>query len=123
MDRADARRRRGCRSGIAQALALDRNFAESHGGLAVVAVLQGREEEARASLKRALRLDPQAMSAQYAEMLLLQRAGKQEEARRILDAFLSRPAAGGDVPFRDLVAKHISYLRARGAIASNAVLH
>jgi tetratricopeptide (TPR) repeat protein len=108
---------------FAQALALDRNFAESHGGLAVVAILQGREEEARASLKRALRLDPQTMSAQYAEMLLLQRAGKQEEARRILDAFLSRPAAGGDVPFRDLVAKHVNYLRTRGTIAPNAVLH
>jgi tetratricopeptide (TPR) repeat protein len=108
---------------FAQAMTLDRNFAESHGGLAVVAVLQGREADARASLERALRLNRHALSARYADMLLLQRAGKHEEARRILDAILSQRAVGSDVQLRELVTKHISYLRTRGTIAPNAVLH
>ena len=45
------------------AMALDRNFGETHGGLAVVLALQGRREEAKLSIERALRLDPQSLSA------------------------------------------------------------
>jgi Flp pilus assembly protein TadD len=52
------------------ALALDRNFGESHGGLAVVHALQGNQSEAEEGVQRALRLDPQSLSARYAEMVL-----------------------------------------------------
>ncbi|HET9446059.1 MAG TPA: tetratricopeptide repeat protein, partial [Steroidobacteraceae bacterium] len=37
-----------------RALTLDRNFGETHGGLAVVAAMQGRKDEARDCIKRAL---------------------------------------------------------------------
>lgn len=104
-----------------RALLLDRNFGETHGGLAVVAALQGREADARGSIKRALRLDGQSMAAQYAEMLLLQRAGKHEQARTVLDAFMARPVAGSDLQFRDLVGLHSKYLRAReGSVSGNS---
>jgi Flp pilus assembly protein TadD len=93
-----------------RALAVDRTFGESHGGLAVIAVLQGQELNARTSIKRALRLDPQSMSAQYAQMLLLQSHGATEEARGILEAVLSRPLSGSDMQYRDLVAAHVKYL-------------
>jgi tetratricopeptide (TPR) repeat protein len=53
-----------------KALALDRNFGESHGGLAVVSALQGKKAEAEEAVQRALRLDPQGLSARYAEMVL-----------------------------------------------------
>lgn len=106
-----------------RAMALDRNFGETHGGLAVIAALQGREDDARASIKRALRLG-QSMSAVYAEMLLLQRHGKNEEARAVLDAFLARPVAASNVQFRDLVTAHMRYLQARaGADPASVVLH
>ncbi len=41
---------------------LDRNFAESHGGLAVIAVLEGRHHDAEQEIKIALKLDPQCYS-------------------------------------------------------------
>ncbi|NRR31449.1 tetratricopeptide repeat protein [Oxalobacteraceae bacterium] len=59
-----------------QALALDRNFGDSHGGLAVVQAMQGARELAEASIARALGLDPQSLSARYAQMVL---AGQTED--------------------------------------------
>lgn len=53
-----------------KALALDRNFGESHGGLAVVSALQGKKSEAEEGVQRALRLDPDGLSARYAQMVL-----------------------------------------------------
>jgi Tfp pilus assembly protein PilF len=100
----------GAATAFEQALALDRNFGETHGGLAVIAALQGRHEEARESIKRALRLDRQAMSAQYAEMLLLQYGSQHKQAREVLDAFLNRPVARSDMQYRDLVNLHMKYL-------------
>lgn len=51
-------------------MALDRNYGESHGGVAVVAALLGRNSDAKASIQRALRLDPESLSAKYAQMVL-----------------------------------------------------
>jgi len=85
-----------------RALAQDRSFGQTHGGLAVCAALQGRESEARVGIKRALHLDPQSMSACYAQILLMQRAGQHEEARRILDAV--PPSA----PSQTKVADHLA---------------
>ncbi len=60
----------GARANLDTALALDRNFAEIHGGLAVVPAMQGQEGEARQSIERAMRLDGTSVSAQYARALL-----------------------------------------------------
>ena len=67
-----------------QSLALNRNFAETHGGLAVVAALQGHDIEARASIKRALRLDQRSLAARFAQLLLLKREGRETEADALL---------------------------------------
>lgn len=61
------------------ALALDRNFGESHGGVAVVAALKGERSAAEAAAERALRLDPQGLSARYAQMVL---SGETADAER-----------------------------------------
>lgn len=53
-----------------QALELDRNFGETHGGIAVVAAMQGKQYSAEESIKRALKLDPTGLSAKYAQMVL-----------------------------------------------------
>jgi Flp pilus assembly protein TadD len=107
-----------------RALVLDRNFGETHGGLAVIACLQGREADARGSIKRATRLDPQGLSAQYARMLLLQRHGRQKEAQDLLEAVMARPVARSDMQYRDLVAAHMRFLRAAaGQNSEPSVLH
>lgn len=59
---------------------LDRNFADSHGGLALIHALKGRSEEAEQAVKRALRLNPQCVTAHYAKTLLLADAGQFNEA-------------------------------------------
>ncbi len=66
-----------------KALELDRNFGETHGGLAVVAALQGHKQQAEASITRALRLDKECLSARYAEMLLSGVALDQERFQKI----------------------------------------
>jgi tetratricopeptide (TPR) repeat protein len=104
----------GAQAAFERALALDRNFGETHGGLAVVAALQNREEEARQSARRALRLDPLSLSAKYAEMLLLKRAGRHDDARAVLESVLSRQAGRGGLQYRDLVIQQLQSLQARG---------
>lgn len=52
------------------ALEMDRNFAESHGGMAVVLALKQRTQEARQHAERAIGLDKNNMSGRYAEALL-----------------------------------------------------
>ncbi len=107
-----------------QALGLDRNFGETHGGVAVIAALQGREVEAGASIRRAQRLNPQGLSSQYAEMLLLKRHGENDAAQAVFDAFLASTVPGAGIQYRDLVATHMKSLAMRAADRPNgATLH
>lgn len=68
-----------------KALLIDRNFAESHGGIAVVDAMRDREETARKSIRRARGLDPNNLSARFAESILLRKDGKISEADAIID--------------------------------------
>jgi tetratricopeptide (TPR) repeat protein len=63
---------------------LDRNFADSHGGLALIHALRGRREEAELAIKRALRLNPECPTALYARTLLLEDSGQGDEAMKLL---------------------------------------
>jgi tetratricopeptide (TPR) repeat protein len=94
-----------------QALAIDRNFGETHGGLAVVAAMRGDVDEARLAVKRALRLDHDSLSARYAEMILLEGAGEKTAARATLEQVLARPAARGELTYRDLVVRQMMRIR------------
>ena len=58
------------RASLDQAMALDRNFAETHGALAVVDALEGHREAAQAGIERASRLDRNSMSWAYAQAVL-----------------------------------------------------
>ena len=69
---------------LQHALGLDRNFAESHGGLAAIAALRGRHAEAERGIETALRLNPGCLSAQFARSVLTSHAGDPAEARRII---------------------------------------
>lgn len=65
----------GAREAFTKALELNRNFGETHGGLAVVAALEGRVKDAEHSMRLALRLDPGSFAGRFAQSLLLSRAG------------------------------------------------
>ncbi len=53
-----------------QAVERDRNFSESHGGLAAIQARLGRREESLASIERARRLDGNGLSQRYAQLVL-----------------------------------------------------
>ena len=83
------------REALLKAYELDRNFGETHGGLAVVDIMDGLEEEGRFGIRRALKLNPDSLSASYAQMLLLQRQGKQEEARQVVEHVMAQTSPDG----------------------------
>lgn len=80
------------RSSLDRAMELDRNFAETHGALAVVDALEGHREAALAGIERASRLDRNSMAWHYAEAVL---AGAHRDAAtmraRVDDLMATRP--------------------------------
>ena len=74
-----------------KALLIDRNFAESHGGAAVVDALRDQVDSAQKSIRRARGLDPNNLSARFAESILLNKDGKTDEADAIIgDLFATK---------------------------------
>lgn len=81
-------------------------FSEAHGGLAAVLAMRGESEQARQSIKRARRLDRTSFGAVFAISLLMQAAGKENQAGEILGRmFLQRPREGG-MRLIDAIQKH-----------------
>ena len=74
---------RGATEAFGAALALDRNFGESHGAMAVIAAHQRQRAVAETSIKTALRLDATCLSARYAQMVLSGEAAEPERFKSI----------------------------------------
>jgi tetratricopeptide (TPR) repeat protein len=72
------------------ALDIDHNFAEAHGGLAVALALQARVDEAREAIKRARGLDPHGFGAVFAQTVILKIQGKDKIATDILAGLLQQ---------------------------------
>lgn len=66
------------------ALEMDRNFSETHGGLAAIAALKGDADATKRHIEIADRLDPACLSARYAEAVLKGHAGEPDAARSLL---------------------------------------
>lgn len=60
----------GAAQAFQTALDLDRNFGESHGAMAVILAARNERDAAAGAIERALRLDPQGLTARYAQMML-----------------------------------------------------
>jgi len=98
------------REALNQSYDIDHNFGETHGGFAVVDVMDGYYDRAQKHIKRALRLDAQGMAAQYAQMLMLQQSGQTQAAESLMNQILSRPVS--DVlTGHDLVARQLKRLK------------
>lgn len=83
---------KGARATFEKALAIDENFAETHGALAVLDIAGGQLESAKRRADIALRLDRECFGAMLAKMLL-QRAGSNAgAAQRIWDKAMNMPA-------------------------------
>jgi tetratricopeptide (TPR) repeat protein len=93
------------RTSFEKALALDHNFAESHGSLAVLNILEGRNEEAQRQAETALRLDAKSFSGVLAHALLLQARGNTETARAIIERALHTPVDGRGLTIASAIAR------------------
>jgi tetratricopeptide (TPR) repeat protein len=94
------------RSSFEKALALDHNFAESHGSLAVISILEGRMDDARKQAETALRLDSKSFSGVLAQSMLLQSKGEDEAARALIERALHTPIDASGTTIAKAIAKH-----------------
>lgn len=93
-----------------EAVEVDRNFAESHGGLAVALAMQGKVDAAREAIKVATRLDSRGFGAAFAQSILLKLRGQDERATRLVAALLEQAPTEGARP----LIEHIrDFLRTR----------
>jgi len=60
----------GAKESFDKAMELDRNFGETHGGVAVVAYLQGDKETAKIETRKSIMLNPYSFAGRFAESLL-----------------------------------------------------
>ena len=87
------------------ALDLDRNFAESHGSLAVIEALKGNFDTARRGVETAMRLDSSSFAAVFASVLIASAQGKEDAAQRIFDRALDTPIQANGPSLRDMISQ------------------
>ncbi len=91
-----------------KAIVLDRNFSESHGGLAVVRALQGKPQLAEESIALALRLDPKCLSARFAQMAISGALKDPVRFQSMVYKLLSNREGLGGVNMADMLTKFMS---------------
>jgi tetratricopeptide (TPR) repeat protein len=89
---------------FAHALSIDDGFAETHGGLAVIDIAQGRIEDGRRRAEVALRLDRESFGAALATLMLREREGDAKGAERIRQRALKAPVGIGGKTLADALA-------------------
>ncbi|GLK50147.1 hypothetical protein GCM10017620_31210 [Brevundimonas intermedia] len=92
-------------------VALDDSFGEGHGGLAVIALQDGRPEDARRRAEIALRLDPESLGGLLTRALLLEQAGESALADRLRQGALKAPIGPGGHSILQMAAKLAVNLR------------
>lgn len=106
-----------------RAMAVDPNFSECHGGLAVLDIAEGRLDEAKREAEIALRLDRNCFGGALAKSLLLDRGGHSQAAKKIRDIAFSTPIGpGGRTIAQELIAFNIGANR-RDAVKRNSDFH
>jgi tetratricopeptide (TPR) repeat protein len=70
------------------ALALNRNFADSHAGLAIICIHSDQDAEAQKLIKTAQKLDKNSFTAKYAQSLVARKAGDEALANNLIDDVL-----------------------------------
>jgi tetratricopeptide (TPR) repeat protein len=109
------------RESFERALAIDPNFSECHGGLAVMDILAGKLEDAKRRTEIALRLDKNCFGGALAKSLLLDRSGHARVAQKVREIALSTPIGpNGRTIAQELVAFGIRPNVAPGTMAGEA---
>lgn len=99
----------GAKSAFERAAAVDRNFGESHGGLAALAALTGQRERARHELRIARRLSPQGFASDFAEAVLMRDDGDGDSAADVIRGAMLR-----QLPTGGTLAQHLQAFASTG---------
>jgi tetratricopeptide (TPR) repeat protein len=89
------------------ALTLNRNFAETHGGLAVVKCHKNNMLAAIKHIKTAKRLDPNSFSAAYAESLIEKQEFGEEKANARIQKLLEGQSHIQSLSFKQLISQFL----------------
>jgi len=88
-----------------RAKSIDDSFAESHGALAVLDMLDGNIEHAQQGAKVALRLDRASLGGALAQSMLLEQSGKINAAEKVRQLALSAPIGPEGKTIADALAR------------------
>ena len=99
-------------------IAIDRNFAEGHGGLAYVLAMNHKIDQANEEIKTATWLDPHSFGAGAARSAVLGAQGKMERSVKFLANLLEEPMGPGQKPMIDHIQVYLTK-RANEDKASN----
>lgn len=102
----------GAEASFQKSMEIDRNFGETHGGLAVVYILQKRVVEAEPAIKRALRLDPGCFSGRFAQSLLASRTDP-AKAQEIIRGIMKSSIVPGGAQLQESLAKAMARMQRR----------
>ena len=98
----DLARSRAC---FERALAVDSNFSEAHGGLAVLDLVAGDEAGARRQADVALRLDRASLGGVLARTLLMERDGDAAGAAKARERAMRAPIGAGGTTLADAIGR------------------
>ncbi|WP_144394459.1 tetratricopeptide repeat protein [Pleionea sediminis] len=90
---------KSARGSFDKALQLNRNFGDTHGGLAVLSVFEGNLDSAKESMRRALGLDSESMAGLYAKALILEKEGNVEESKVIMEKIMQSDTSKGAMAY------------------------
>ncbi|GLR70000.1 tetratricopeptide repeat protein [Agaribacter marinus] len=91
------------KASFSASLELNRNFGESHAGLALVAFYEQQFEEAKRLLTIAQRLDPNSFTAKYLESLFLTHQGKPDASKQLIENLLDQPSHLSGLSYKQLI--------------------
>ncbi|HEX5126410.1 MAG TPA: tetratricopeptide repeat protein [Rhodocyclaceae bacterium] len=87
---------------------LNHNFGETHGGLAIVAIMRGQLDAAKKYAQQAIRLDNEGVSARFAQVLIQQACGHPARAQQMMDHLLTQPILAGGQSVKQAVATYLA---------------
>ena len=90
---------------LLRALEMDRTFAETHGTLAIVALMKGNLDSAVQAVKRANGLDRENFAGNFANSLIQQVSGNPTQARAIMEKLLTSPVLPGETTLQEAIAR------------------
>ncbi len=93
------------RNRFERAMKIDDTFAEAHGSLAVLDIIDGDLEAAQRKAKIATRLDPSCFSAALAMVMINEARGNSEQAASILKTALNKPGLHNGMSLKDAIVK------------------